>query len=167
MPLKTQELIEELNPLLRGWGEYYKRAHVRKLFQRLDGWIRATHLVTSVPALAQCWLETVACDQALRRVRACSIVRFNSFSCISASLNLCESCLCEMCTGSLGGGRRPARERASSDPTSQTAFEEMNSRDHRRDLALPHRDFWTASQNQQPISEGLHFTAHRLCECIA
>ena len=40
MPLKTQELIEELNPLLRGWGEYYKRAHVRKLFQRLDGWIR-------------------------------------------------------------------------------------------------------------------------------
>ena len=40
MPLKTQELIEELNPLLRGWDEYYKRAHVRKLFQGLDGWIR-------------------------------------------------------------------------------------------------------------------------------
>ena len=39
MPLRTKELIEELNPLLRGWGEYYKRAHVRKLFQRLDGWI--------------------------------------------------------------------------------------------------------------------------------
>jgi hypothetical protein len=32
-------ISEELNPLLRGWGEYYKRAHVRKLFQRLDGWI--------------------------------------------------------------------------------------------------------------------------------
>ena len=39
MPLRTQELIEELNPLLRGWGEYYKRAHVRRLFHRLDGWI--------------------------------------------------------------------------------------------------------------------------------
>ena len=39
VPLGTKELIEELNPLLRGWGEYYKRAHVRKLFQRLDGWI--------------------------------------------------------------------------------------------------------------------------------
>ena len=38
--LKTTELIVALNPLLRGWGEYYKRAHVRKLFQRLDGWIR-------------------------------------------------------------------------------------------------------------------------------
>jgi RNA-directed DNA polymerase len=39
-PLKTEELIAGLNPLLRGWGEYYKRAHIRKLFQRLDGWIR-------------------------------------------------------------------------------------------------------------------------------
>src|SRR6201993_1789765 len=38
-PLKTKELIAELNPLLRGWGEYYKRAHVRKLFHRLDGWV--------------------------------------------------------------------------------------------------------------------------------
>jgi RNA-directed DNA polymerase len=39
VPLPTEELIEELNPLLRGWGEYYKRAHVRVLFNRLDRWI--------------------------------------------------------------------------------------------------------------------------------
>jgi group II intron reverse transcriptase/maturase len=39
LPLKTKELIAELNPLLRGWGEYYKRAHVRLLFNRLDRWI--------------------------------------------------------------------------------------------------------------------------------
>src|SRR5215831_10061802 len=39
LPLKTEELITELNPLLRGWGEYYKRAHVRQLFNRLDRWI--------------------------------------------------------------------------------------------------------------------------------
>jgi group II intron reverse transcriptase/maturase len=39
LPLNTEELIEQLNPLLRGWGEYYKRAHVRQLFHRLDGWI--------------------------------------------------------------------------------------------------------------------------------
>jgi hypothetical protein len=39
VPLKTEELIEELNPVLRGWGHHYKRAHVRKLFHRLDGWI--------------------------------------------------------------------------------------------------------------------------------
>jgi RNA-directed DNA polymerase len=39
VPLNTEDLIEGLNPLLRGWGEYYKRAHVRKLFNRLDRWI--------------------------------------------------------------------------------------------------------------------------------
>ena len=39
VPLKTKELIEELNPVLRGWGHYYKRAHVRTLFHNLDGWI--------------------------------------------------------------------------------------------------------------------------------
>jgi RNA-directed DNA polymerase len=39
VPLKTKELIEELNPILRGWGHYYKKAHVRKLFNRLDRWI--------------------------------------------------------------------------------------------------------------------------------
>jgi group II intron reverse transcriptase/maturase len=39
LPRTTQELIENLNPLIRGWGEYYKRAHVRTLFHRLDGWI--------------------------------------------------------------------------------------------------------------------------------
>jgi RNA-directed DNA polymerase len=39
VPLTTQELIEELNPMLRGWGHYYQRAHVRKLFNRLNRWI--------------------------------------------------------------------------------------------------------------------------------
>ena len=39
VPVATPELIEQLNPLLRGWGHYFKRAHVRKLFNRLDRWI--------------------------------------------------------------------------------------------------------------------------------
>lgn len=38
-PLSTQELIAELNPVIRGWGNYYCKAHVRKLFNRLDQWI--------------------------------------------------------------------------------------------------------------------------------
>ncbi len=38
-PVTTTELIQQINPVLRGWGEYYKRAHVRRLFHRLDGWI--------------------------------------------------------------------------------------------------------------------------------
>ena len=66
-PLKTKELIEELNPLLRRWGEYYKRAHIRKLFQRLDGWVRR-----------RVWSHR--CGPALQRVRACSSDRLNSFS---------------------------------------------------------------------------------------
>ena len=39
VPLTTKELIEELNPVLRGWGHHYQRAHVRKLFNRLNRWI--------------------------------------------------------------------------------------------------------------------------------
>ena len=37
--VSTQELIEQVNPVVRGWGHHYKRAHVRKLFHRLDGWL--------------------------------------------------------------------------------------------------------------------------------
>lgn len=39
VPLNTEELIQWINPVLRGWGNYFKRAHVRKLFNRLDRWI--------------------------------------------------------------------------------------------------------------------------------
>jgi group II intron reverse transcriptase/maturase len=39
IPKATHELVEELNPVIRGWGNYYCKAHVRKLFNRLDRWI--------------------------------------------------------------------------------------------------------------------------------
>ena len=39
VPLKTQALIDQINPVIRGWGNYYCKAHVRKLFHRLDRWI--------------------------------------------------------------------------------------------------------------------------------
>lgn len=38
-PVSTRELIDEINPIIRGWGQYYHKAHVRRLFRRLDGWI--------------------------------------------------------------------------------------------------------------------------------
>lgn len=38
-PISVQEMIDGLNPVIRGWGNYYSKAHVRKLFNRLDRWI--------------------------------------------------------------------------------------------------------------------------------
>jgi len=37
--VSTLELIEQINPVIRGWGNYYRKAHVRKLFNQLDRWI--------------------------------------------------------------------------------------------------------------------------------
>jgi group II intron reverse transcriptase/maturase len=34
-----EELIYVLNPVIRGWGMYYRRANVRRLFNRLNRWI--------------------------------------------------------------------------------------------------------------------------------
>jgi hypothetical protein len=34
------QMIEDLNPLLRGWGNYFAMGDVVELFQDLDGWIR-------------------------------------------------------------------------------------------------------------------------------
>ncbi|MEE8302845.1 MAG: group II intron maturase-specific domain-containing protein [Candidatus Tectomicrobia bacterium] len=38
-PLTLVEVIERLNPVIRGWGTFYRKANVRRLFHRLDGWI--------------------------------------------------------------------------------------------------------------------------------
>jgi RNA-directed DNA polymerase len=38
-PLRMGELIHTINPIIRGWGNYYCRSHVRKRFSQLDRWI--------------------------------------------------------------------------------------------------------------------------------
>lgn len=38
-PITWPELIERINPGIRGWGTYDRKAHVRGLFNRLDRWI--------------------------------------------------------------------------------------------------------------------------------
>lgn len=38
-PITLRELIERINPVIRGWGTYYRKANVRRLFNRLDRWI--------------------------------------------------------------------------------------------------------------------------------
>ena len=37
--IAVQQLIEDINPVIRGWGQYYCKAHVRGLFNRLSRWI--------------------------------------------------------------------------------------------------------------------------------
>jgi RNA-directed DNA polymerase len=39
IPLRLGALIATINPIIRGWGNYYCRSHVRKRFHQLDGWI--------------------------------------------------------------------------------------------------------------------------------
>lgn len=38
-PLKLREVIVRMNPVIRGWGTFYRKAHVRRLFHQLDRWI--------------------------------------------------------------------------------------------------------------------------------
>ena len=38
-PGPISQVIDDINPVVRGWGNYYKKAHVRKLFHQLDGWV--------------------------------------------------------------------------------------------------------------------------------
>jgi RNA-directed DNA polymerase len=38
-PLKLRAMIERMNPVIRGWGTFYRKAHVRRLFHQLDRWI--------------------------------------------------------------------------------------------------------------------------------
>lgn len=39
-PIPLRQMIEDLNPLLRGWGNYFKVGDVTSLFEDLDAWIR-------------------------------------------------------------------------------------------------------------------------------
>ena len=39
LPLTLVEVVDRINPVIRGWGTYYSKAHVRCLFHQLDGWI--------------------------------------------------------------------------------------------------------------------------------
>lgn len=38
-PLTLKQVIGRINPVMRGWGIFYRKAHVRLLFNQLDRWI--------------------------------------------------------------------------------------------------------------------------------
>ena len=54
-PLTMREMIDQINPVIRGWGTFYRKADVRRLFHRLDGWI-VRRLYAS---LAKRWRNTL------------------------------------------------------------------------------------------------------------
>lgn len=39
-PVNLEKVITDLNPVLRGWGNYFRMANCSKLFRNLAGWIR-------------------------------------------------------------------------------------------------------------------------------
>jgi RNA-directed DNA polymerase len=39
-PVSLQHMIEDINPLVRGWGNYFAMGDVVSSFSDLDGWIR-------------------------------------------------------------------------------------------------------------------------------
>lgn len=39
-PKKLKTVVEGLNPVIRGWGNYFRCGDVKKRYQGLDGWIR-------------------------------------------------------------------------------------------------------------------------------
>ena len=39
IPLTMKELIDNINPVIKRWGNYFRKAHVRKIFNKLDRWI--------------------------------------------------------------------------------------------------------------------------------
>jgi group II intron reverse transcriptase/maturase len=39
-PWKVDRIITKLNPVIRGWGNYFSKGDIKKLYKKLDKWIR-------------------------------------------------------------------------------------------------------------------------------
>jgi len=39
-PWKVERIITKLNPVIRGWGNYFSKGDIKKLYKKLDKWIR-------------------------------------------------------------------------------------------------------------------------------
>ena len=122
-PVTTQELIEDINPVIRGWGNYFCKAHVRTLFNRLDRWI-VSRLWSHRASVGEYGVEEDSRRQLYGQMGLVNLVRIDSVSCTCRNeVILVKARMRENCTPGLSGGRRPAAyERASSDPTAGDVF---------------------------------------------
>jgi RNA-directed DNA polymerase len=107
-PLSTRELIEEVNPVIRGWGLYYCKAHVRKLFHRLDGWIVRRIWSHRYKRWRCCGWKTLPQTKLYGEMELVNLISLIPYSGLRMMSSLCESWMRENCTSSLGGGRRLA-----------------------------------------------------------
>ena len=115
-PVSTQELIDQINPVARGWGQYYCKAHVRKLFHQLDGWIVRRLWSHRHKRWRNAGWKQLPESKLIGEYGLVRLITLDSV--LEPSLrHLCESGLRENCTSRLSGGRRPAPTGASSDPT--------------------------------------------------
>jgi RNA-directed DNA polymerase len=65
-PLTLREVIERINPVIRGWGPFDRKADVKRLFHRLDRWIE--HRIDSF--LAKRWRNPMWRQYPTRRLIA-------------------------------------------------------------------------------------------------
>jgi len=65
-PLKLREVIERINPVIRGWGHFDRKADMKRLCHRLDRWI--AHRLDSF--LAQRWRNPMWRQYPTRRLIA-------------------------------------------------------------------------------------------------
>jgi hypothetical protein len=96
-----RDVIEAINPVIRGWGNYYRKAHVRQLFHRMDGWIER-RLRSFV--MAKHGVATISTSTAGAGVRTCAadLSRARHQSVFDAAIaSTQESGLRENCTSRL------------------------------------------------------------------
>src|SRR5208282_1661336 len=65
VPLRLGDLIATINPIIRGWGNYFCRCQVRKRFHQLDGWI----IQRLYSHRAKRWRNTVWKEYPTKRLR--------------------------------------------------------------------------------------------------
>jgi hypothetical protein len=95
--------------VLRGWGHHYKRAHVRKLFHRLDGWIVRRIRSHRFKRWRNGGWRQLPETKLYGEYGLVNLIQLIPSIASRGSVSLRESCMRENCTYSLSGGRRPAR----------------------------------------------------------
>jgi group II intron reverse transcriptase/maturase len=65
-PISLTKMIEDLNPVLRGWGNYFALGDVVELFKDLDGWIRTRLRSKARGSMARLISRQIMPNRALR-----------------------------------------------------------------------------------------------------